>query len=104
MVKKTGTTVAVNTATSNEVDVPEYLKDKSSTGLEALGQGDFKVPRIKLLQPLNPEVKSYPGVAIPGEFWHTVTNNGGVGEAVSRKKVAWLNQKVAEWKAKNGLD
>lgn len=54
--------------------VPDYLKDTTSTGLEGLGKDDFKIPRIKLLQALNPEVRSFQGQAIPGEFWHTGAN------------------------------
>lgn len=52
-------------------NVPDYLKDTQSTGLEGLGKDDFKVPRIKLMQALNPEVREFQGQAIPGEFWHT---------------------------------
>ena len=55
--------------------VPDYLKGEGNTGLEQLGQSDFKVPRIKLLQPLNPEIRSFQGKAIPGEFWHTGSNS-----------------------------
>lgn len=54
--------------------VPEHLKNQTTVGLEALGKDDFKIPRIKLLQPLNPEVTTYQGKAIPGEFWHTSAN------------------------------
>lgn len=54
--------------------MPDYLKDTKSTGLEGLGKDDFRVPRIKLLQALNPEVRSFQGQAIPGEFWHTGAN------------------------------
>lgn len=64
-----------NTLTTQ--DVPDYLKEQKSTGLESLGQSDFKIPRIKLLQPLNPEVQSYQGEAIPGEFWHTAGKSLG---------------------------
>lgn len=53
---------------------PDYLQNSKSTGLEALGQSDFKIPRIKLLQPLSPEIRSFQGKAIPSEFWHTGSN------------------------------
>lgn len=54
--------------------VPDYLKDQAQSGLESLGKDDFKIPRIKLLQALNPEIQSFKGEAIPGEFWHTGAN------------------------------
>lgn len=61
----------VNNLVLSMDSVPDYLKDTESTGLEGLGKDDFKVPRIKLMQALNPEVREFQGVAIPGEFWHT---------------------------------
>ena len=55
--------------------VPDYLKDKNQpTGTEALGQGDYKVPRLLLLQSNNPECRNFPGKAIPGQFWHNTAN------------------------------
>jgi len=55
-------------------EIPDYLKSEKSTGLETLGAGDFKVPRIKLLHPLSPEIQEFQGQAIPGEFWHEGAN------------------------------
>jgi len=54
--------------------VPDYLKGNERTGLEALGAGDYKVPRVVMLQALNPECRAFPGKAIPGNFWHTGAN------------------------------
>lgn len=55
-------------------ELPDYLKGNEKLGTEALGKEDVKIPRIKILQPLTPEVNSYRGKAIPGEFWHTGAN------------------------------
>lgn len=68
-----------NTHKSTEVtsfdETPDYLSEqKGRTGLEAFGQGDFKIPRLKIIQPLSPEVRSFQGKAIPGQFWHTGLN------------------------------
>lgn len=52
--------------------VPTFLDGVDRKGLENLGKNDFKVPRIKLIQPLNPEVEQYG--AIPGHFWHSGLN------------------------------
>lgn len=54
--------------------LPDYITGKESTGLEALGREDFKVQRIKLLQPMSPEVRAFSGKALPTEFWHTGAN------------------------------
>ena len=56
--------------------LPDYLKGKTSDndGLGALDQGDYKIPRVKILQSNNPEILKYPGVALPGHFWHTGAN------------------------------
>lgn len=78
MAKGKGQEVAVNSKSSELVassgDMPDYLKGTEKTGLEELGAGDFKIPRIMLLQPLSPAVRSFPGEAIPGHFWHTGMN------------------------------
>lgn len=71
---KNEVTVPKSTALAALDAVPDYLQDTGSTGLEGLGKDDFRVPRIKLLQALNPEVRSFQGIAIPGEFWHTGGN------------------------------
>jgi hypothetical protein len=51
-------------------NLPDYLRDVgTTTGLEHFDRDDFKIPRLKLLQALNPEIKDFPGVAMPGNFW-----------------------------------
>lgn len=55
-------------------ELPDYLSGKERLGTETLGKEDFKVPRIKLLQPLSPEIITFMGKALPGEFWHTGAN------------------------------
>jgi len=79
--KKSNTTtelvqVKENTALISSMDeLPDYLKEQSrSEGLEDLDKNDFKRPRLILLQPLSPQVKTYAGKAIPGQFWHTGAN------------------------------
>lgn len=75
--------------------VPDFLKDEKSSGINGLDQSDFRVPRIKLLQPLSPEVRDYPGVAIPNVFWHTGANKslGAEFECVmlniSKRVILW---------------
>lgn len=77
------------------VEVPDYLKGNEKLGTETLGKGDFKIPRIKLLQPLSPEVRSFQGKAIPGEFWHGGANISLGSEflfvpcVVSKRVVLW---------------
>lgn len=81
--------------TTNE---PDYLSGKERKGTEALGQGDYKIPRIKLLQPLSPEVRTFQGKAIPDEFWHTGANKNLSGSfifvpcIVSKRVVLWRPQ------------
>ena len=58
----------------NSNTLPAYLKGGEATGLGELGTSDFKIPRIKLLQALSPEIREHPGVAIPGQFWNTGLN------------------------------
>lgn len=57
-------------------DIPDWYKDDPAqkTGLENLGSKDYKIPRVILLQALNPECRQFPGQAIPGYFWHTGAN------------------------------
>ena len=80
MARKNGTEVTKVDEASNQValsteisdQLPDYLAGNEKTGMEKFGRQDLKIPRIKLLQPLTPEVKTFQGVAIPGEFWHTI--------------------------------
>lgn len=77
------------------VATPPALVEGERTGLEGLGKEDYKIPRIKLLQPLSPEIKSYQGKAIPGEFWHTGANKSLGSEflmvpcVVGKRAVLW---------------
>lgn len=61
-------------SSSSVMDIPDYLKDETTTGMEGMDRGDFTLPRVKLLQALSPEIKAHQGKAIPGEFWHTGSN------------------------------
>lgn len=70
MAKQKKTEVAI----VNDNSVPDYLTGQEKTGIEALGREDFKVQRIKLLQPMSPEVRIFTGKALPTEFWHTGAN------------------------------
>jgi hypothetical protein len=81
-------------------NVPDYLKDKAQTGMEGLGKDDFKVPRIKLLQALNPEVRSFQGEAIPGEFWHTGANKS-LGSTFNFVPLI-VGKRVIVWDANGG--
>ena len=81
---------------SNQI-LPDYLIDTkvSNNGLEGLDATDYKLPRIKLLQALSPEVKSFPGVARPDTFWHDGAN---ISLGNSFKFVpALASKKVALW-------
>jgi hypothetical protein len=56
-------------------EAPNYLPEKiGKTGLEAFNKDDYKTPRILLLQPLSPQITSFPGVALPNNYWHTGMN------------------------------
>lgn len=74
---------------------PDYLTGEKVTGMEALSGSDFKIPRIKHLQPLTPEITSFPGKAIPGEFWHTGANKSLGNEfnfvpcLISKRVIIW---------------
>lgn len=66
--------VAVMDKGTTDMALPDYLTGNEMSGLEGLGNGDFKIPRIILLQALSPQIQSFPGEARPGEFWHTGLN------------------------------
>lgn len=70
MVKQTNTAVAVK----EEGGVPAYLQDyKGPMRNSTMGSEDLIIPRIKLLQAINPEVTAF-DAAKPGHFWHNVMN------------------------------
>lgn len=98
MARKASSTAVVAKESTNvafTLEAPEYLKGNEKSGLTTLGRGDYKIPRIKLLQPLNPEIRTFQGKAIPGEFWHTGFNQS-LGNSflmvpciVSKRVVLW---------------
>ncbi len=79
-------------------DLPDHLKDENATGIKGLDSSDFKLPRIKLLQALSPEVRAYPGIAIPGHFWHTGSNTSlgsdfkFVPATASKRVILWSSR------------
>lgn len=81
-------------------NLPDYLRDtKNVAGLEGFGKEDFKIPEIKLLQGLNPEVNTYKGVAIPGEYFHT-----GLMKSLGpkfRSVVCVARKRVVVWRPKS---
>ena len=81
-------------------EMPDYLSDTKQDSMGALDQDDFKIPRIKLLQPLNPEVQTFQGKAIPGEFWHTGANKS-LGETFNMVVCA-VNKRVILWAPRDG--
>lgn len=66
--------VAVVKQETTALAMPDYLTGKEKSGMEALGKDDFKITRIKLLQPNSTEVRTFAGKALPTEFWHTGAN------------------------------
>lgn len=80
-------------------ELPDYLRGDEKTGLESLSKNDFRIPEIKLLQPLSPEVKTFQGVAIPGELWHT-----GLMKSLGKEFVfipTILKKRAILWRPKN---
>lgn len=54
---------------------PDWLPQASSNkGMEGLDKDDIKTPRILLLQAMSPQIRTFQGLAFPGEFWHTGMN------------------------------
>lgn len=56
-------------------EMPEHLKQYAGKGTENLGQGDYEMPRIKLLQGLSEELQAFDGLK-SGEFFHTLAEKG----------------------------
>ena len=75
--------------------VPDYLKNEATTDL-GLGQGDYIIPRIKLLQGLSPEVKDFGAKA--GTYWHSGANKT-VGDSFNFI-VCHILKRVMVWDAR----
>lgn len=66
--KKKTTEVAVKEESNSAL--PAYMKQNAGQGMDGIGVNDLEIPRLKLLQGINPEVVN-DGMAV-GEFYHTV--------------------------------
>lgn len=55
----------------NRFGVPAHLQGETKEGWGNIDENQRLLPRVKLLQATSPECATYPGEAIPGEFWHT---------------------------------
>lgn len=53
------------------VALPDFMKEHSHLGTEALGAGDVEIPRIKLMQALSPELEEFNDLK-QGDFFHTL--------------------------------
>ena len=64
--------MANEVAPASKFALPAHLQGKPK--VSNWGEIDPRqrmLPRLKLLQATSPECATYPGVAIPGQFWHT---------------------------------
>ena len=52
--------------------VPDFMAEFAGVGLESITMDDVKIPRIKLIQAMSPEINEYEDLR-PGQFFHTVT-------------------------------
>lgn len=82
-------------------DVPDYLvgMKQDNTGLEGLSKKDFKIPEIKLIQGMSPELTTYKGVAVVGEYFHT-----GLMKTLGptfRSVVCVIKKRVVLWRPKS---
>lgn len=81
---------------SNEL--PAYLKGNEASGIENFDKSDFKIPEIKLLQGLSPELLAHKDTAMLGEYFHTgmMKSLGAVFRSVicvARKRVVLFRPK-----------
>jgi hypothetical protein len=70
--------------------------------LEGLNKDDVKTPRIKLITPTNPEVRTFQGKAIPGQFWHTGMNID-LGASFQAVPII-VGKRVIIWSPRDGDD
>ena len=64
--------MANEVAPASKFALPAHLIGKPKvTNWGEIDPKQRMLPRLKLLQATSPECATYPGVAIPGQFWHT---------------------------------
>jgi len=77
MAKAVATTDEKSTAVAaanTSAQVPAFMQ-ANRTNKAKIGNtdsSDLIIPRVKLLQKISPEVDDHPGVAVEGQFWHTI--------------------------------
>lgn len=65
---------------SGAMAIPDFMKGKAGLGAEKISAADVEIPRLKLLQALNPEVQE--GGHRQGHFFHTIAEKS-LGSEVS---------------------
>lgn len=97
----TGLVVVSTAPLTLSQEVPDWLKatDNKNTGLEGLTQADFRIPEIKLMQGLSPELDLYKGVAMKDEYFHTGLMKN-LGKSF-RSVLVCVKKRVVLWRPKN---
>lgn len=94
MAKKPSTAVVV---AEEENTLPAYLAEYTGPkGTEALGREDIKLPVLKILQGMSPEVTNDPRNYHPGQFYHSGTGDM-LEEASLRVVVLSVRKTVTLW-------
>lgn len=95
-----GLTVITSLPLTVSQQMPDWMREQGGgTGLEHLERSDFRIPEIKLMQGLSPELDTYKGIAVKDEYFHTgIMKNLGKSY---RSIIILVNKRVVLWRPKN---
>lgn len=85
----------MNDVTTQNQQVPDYLRDFKKGSIGNVDKTDRIIPRIKLIQAISPELEEFKDQAKTGQFWHTIAqvNLGpvlvGIPIIVRKSYVLW---------------
>ena len=80
--------------------IPEHMRKDIGKGLENLSQGDYEMPRLKLLQGISPELLEKDGLKA-GWFYHTLTEDR-VGENNGLRVVPiYIDKRYVLWRPRH---
>jgi len=75
--------------------IPDWMRQDAGKGTEAISAADIEIPRLKLLQAINPEIEQFDEAKV-GHFWHSISEES-LGSTV-KVVILLVDQRFILWR------